>query len=84
MRSFREQLGATAIAEVRIIPLTLLVDDETVLDRGGRRLRLTAWPPVHSGCDLTLLDETTGVLSSGNLVFLQHLPVIDGPMTGWQ
>jgi quinoprotein relay system zinc metallohydrolase 2 len=83
LRSFRDQLGAAAIAEVRIIPPTLLVNDETTLDLGGRKLRLTAWGPAHTGCDLTVLDETTGVLYSGDLVFLQHLPVVDGSLTGW-
>jgi quinoprotein relay system zinc metallohydrolase 2 len=84
LQSFRDQLGAAAIAAVRIIPPTLLVDNETTLDLGGRRLRLTAWSPAaHTACDLTVLDETSGVLFSGDLVFLQHVPVVDGSLTGW-
>ena len=84
LRSYRDQLGEKAIAAVRIIPPTLLVDSETTLDLGGRRLRLTAWSPAaHTDCDLTVLDETTGVLFAGDLVFLQHVPVVDGSLTGW-
>jgi quinoprotein relay system zinc metallohydrolase 2 len=84
LRSFRDQLGDAAIAEVRIIPPTLLVDGDTTLDLGGRHLRLTAWTPAaHTACDLTVLDENTGVLYSGDLVFLQHVPVVDGSILGW-
>jgi quinoprotein relay system zinc metallohydrolase 2 len=84
LRSYRDQLGKNAISAVRIIPPTLLVDSETTLDLGGRRLRLTAWSPAaHTDCDLTVLDETTGVLFAGDLVFLQHVPVVDGSLTGW-
>jgi quinoprotein relay system zinc metallohydrolase 2 len=84
LRSYREQLGEEAIEAVRIVLPTLLVDSETTLDLGGRRLRLTAWTPAaHTDCDLTVLDETTGVLFAGDLVFLQHIPVVDGSLTGW-
>ncbi|MBO0710599.1 MAG: quinoprotein relay system zinc metallohydrolase 2 [Acetobacteraceae bacterium] len=84
LRSFAEALGDAAIAEVRIIPPSLLVQDELVLDLGGRRLRLTAWSPAaHTNCDLTVLDEVSGILYAGDLVFLQHLPVLDGSLKGW-
>jgi quinoprotein relay system zinc metallohydrolase 2 len=84
LRSYRDQLGPQAISEVRLIPPTLLVHGEMTLDLGGRHLLLTAWsPPAHTGCDLTVMDETTGVLFSGDLVFLQHVPVVDGSLTGW-
>ena len=84
LRSYRDQLGETAIAAVRIIPPTLLVDTDTTLDLGDRKLRLTAWSPAaHTDCDLTILDEMTGVLFAGDLVFLQHVPVVDGSLTGW-
>ena len=83
LRSFRDQLGEAAIEAVRIVPPTLLVDSETTLDLGGRHVLLTAWAPAHTDCDLTVLDEETGVLFAGDLVFLQHVPVVDGSVTGW-
>jgi quinoprotein relay system zinc metallohydrolase 2 len=84
LRSYREQLGEDAIEAVRIVPPTLLVDAETTLDLGDRRLQLTAWTPAaHTDCDLTVLDQATGVLFAGDLVFLQHVPVVDGSLTGW-
>jgi quinoprotein relay system zinc metallohydrolase 2 len=83
LRSYREQLGEKAVAAVKIISPTLLVDNETTLNVGNKPLRLTAWATAHTDCDLTVLDETTGVLFSGDLVFLQHVPVVDGSIDGW-
>ena len=84
LHAYRDQLGPDAIAEVRIIPPTLLVQDETRLDLGGRTLLLTAWSPAaHTNCDLTVLDETTGTLYAGDLTFLQHVPIVDGSVLGW-
>ena len=84
LHSFREQLGPAAVGEVRIIPPTLLVQDEMRLDLGGRTLLLTAWSPAaHTNCDLTILDEKTGTLYAGDLSFLQFVPVVDGSVVGW-
>jgi quinoprotein relay system zinc metallohydrolase 2 len=84
LRSFRDALGPDAIEQIRIVPPALLVTGETILDLGGRHLRLVAWSPAaHTDCDLTVLDEATGVLFAGDLVFLQHIPVLDGSLKGW-
>ena len=84
LHSFRDALWPDAIARVRIIPPSLLVQDEMTLDLGHRKLRLTAWAPAaHTDCDLTVLDEASGVLFAGDLVFLRHTPVIDGSLKGW-
>jgi quinoprotein relay system zinc metallohydrolase 2 len=84
LHSFRDALGADAIGQVQLVAPTLLVGDTMELDLGGRTLLLTAWsPPAHSDCDLTVLDERTRTLFAGDLVFLDHVPVIDGSLKGW-
>jgi quinoprotein relay system zinc metallohydrolase 2 len=81
--AFRRIMGEDLIGRVRIVAPTLLVENTLNLDLGGRNLSLRAWPAAHSDSDLTVLDQQTGTLFSGDLVFLDHVPVVDGSLRGW-
>jgi len=71
-------------------PTDLLIPDRTVeigqaliLDLGHRRIILQAHPSAHTDNDLSLYDEASGTLWAGDLLFVEHVPVVDGSSAGW-
>ena len=82
LQHYSEDLDSPATAQQIIAP-DRRVQDSLELDLGGRRLQLRAWPVAHTDCDLTVLDESTGTLWTGDLLFRQRLPAVDGDVDGW-
>src|SRR4051812_35762261 len=81
--NFRRIMGAELMEGVRIIPPTRLVGDTITLDLGSRILTVRSWPAAHSDSDVTVFDEQSKTLLAGDLVFLAHIPVLDGSIRGW-
>ncbi len=81
--AYKRLMGREIMADVKLIPPDQLVDDTLNLDLGARTLALKAWQTAHTDNDLTVLDEHSGSLFAGDLVVVQHVPVLDGSILGW-
>ncbi|MFT4564179.1 MAG: quinoprotein relay system zinc metallohydrolase 2 [Gammaproteobacteria bacterium] len=66
-----------------VIAPTVIVDDHLRLELGERTLLLEAHARSHSDTDLTVLDKKTSTLFTGDLVFVDRLPIIDGELRAW-
>lgn len=70
-------------AGTRVVPPNETVDDTLEVDLGNRPLSIKAWPTAHTNTDLTVFDEKTATLWSGDLIFAERLPTLDGSINGW-
>lgn len=66
-----------------IVAPTIKVSGELELDLGNRMILLTAYQTAHTDNDLTVFDQKTNTLWLSDLLFIGHLPVLDGSLKGW-
>ena len=59
------------------------ISDDAYLDLGDRKLYLKAWKTSHTNNDLTVFDINSGIFWTGDLLFAEHIPVVDGSLNGW-
>lgn len=78
-----EQALGDAAKGTEVVPPTLTVADSLELDLGNRVIRLTAHGPAHTDNDLSIYDVKTRTLWTGDLLFADRVPVVDGSLKGW-
>jgi quinoprotein relay system zinc metallohydrolase 2 len=83
LQSARRLVGDADFEGTEIV----LPDDEVAgemrLDLGGRTLLLEAHPTAHTNTDLTVFDDATRTWWLADLLFVRHLPAVDGSINGW-
>lgn len=82
MQGQQRWLGERGVGSALIRP-TLEVKEKLTLDLGDRPLQLQAYPTAHTQTDLTVFDDKTATLWSGDLLFIERTPSIDGDIKGW-
>ena len=75
-------LGEAAAGSELIKP-TQAVQSTLELDLGERPLLLTAYPVAHTNTDLTVFDLNSATLWTGDLLFVERTPSLDGDIKGW-
>lgn len=65
-----------------LVKPSLIVKTTLELDLGDRKLDLTAHPVAHTNTDVSLIDVKTRTLFTGDLLFIERTPVIEGDIKG--
>ena len=65
-----------------IVKPTVQVKEPINLDLGDRMLTVTPYPNAHTNTDVSVIDSKTSTLFTGDLLFIERTPVIDGDIKG--
>ena len=84
LESLERLIGAEAFLGTRAVAIDRSVEEAFEIDLGNRVLEIKAWPAAHTGTDVTVFDPATGTLFTGDLVFHEHTPALDGRLLGWR
>ncbi|PHS71401.1 MAG: MBL fold metallo-hydrolase [Methylophaga sp.] len=83
-KTFKETLGKSYEGTEFIAPtLTVSTEHPLTVDLGNRPITFTAYKTSHTDHDLTVFDNKTKTLWTGDLLFIERIPVMDGSINGW-
>jgi len=82
LNALNRDLGDAAWRSAIVVPTRAVATSDDV-DLGGRILQLHAWPTAHTDTDLTVFDRESATLWLGDLLFVGHVPVLDGNLRGF-
>lgn len=74
-------LGDDAKGSIIVKP-SLPIKETTELDLGDRKLIVTPYPNAHTNTDISVIDSKTSTLFTGDLLFIERTPVIEGDIKG--
>ena len=77
------QYAGKQLSTEHIVRPDIKVDSVKVIDLGQRKLTLRAHPVAHTDADLSVYDTDHNALWLGDLLFMEHVPVIHGSLNGW-
>jgi quinoprotein relay system zinc metallohydrolase 2 len=65
-----------------LVKPTIVVKTALELDLGDRKLAITAHPVAHTNTDLSANDSKSSTLFTGDLLFIERTPVLEGDIKG--
>ena len=74
-------LGEDAKGSELVKP-TITVKTTLEVDLGDRKLAITAHPVAHTNTDLSAIDSKSSTLFTGDLLFIERTPVLEGDIKG--
>ncbi len=82
LERFADEVADLPLSE-RIVAPDMPVTDQLELDLGGRTLTVRAVQTAHTHTDLTVYDAASDTLWTGDLLFRERMPILNGSLKGW-
>lgn len=85
-REAYDKLNAKLLGEdakgSELVKPTIAVKTTLEVDLGDRKLSITAHPVAHTNTDLSAFDNKSSTLFTGDLLFIERTPVLEGDIKG--